>query len=169
MNRFTDNKYKTWLTPSLCMFSISDYNTKMTLPPQVTLVSNLESYGFALVPLARACQQRAGAACGVTRSAGARADQLSLQGDQVCCLNSKKMLFPLYFVILFFTAHKMVFIILVNVFFRTFLVFFLQIDKIYVQNTHFGKLNIINFWSIFQVFVDMDFIKLRLDQIFYKV
>ena len=90
MNRFTDNKYKTWLTPSLCMISISDYNTKMTLPLQVTLVSNLESYGFALVPLARACQQRAGAACGVTRSAGARADQLSLQGDQVCSVSILK-------------------------------------------------------------------------------
>ncbi|CAH2088188.1 unnamed protein product [Euphydryas editha] len=49
---------------------------------KVTLVSNLESFGFELAALARACQLRAGAACGVTRSAAARADQLMLQGDQ---------------------------------------------------------------------------------------
>ncbi|XP_023939093.2 eukaryotic translation initiation factor 2D [Bicyclus anynana] len=49
---------------------------------KVTLVSNLEAFGFSLRPLAHACQLLAGAACGVTRSAAARADQLMLQGDQ---------------------------------------------------------------------------------------
>nr|XP_026498287.1 eukaryotic translation initiation factor 2D [Vanessa tameamea] len=49
---------------------------------KVTLVSNLEAFGFELSSLAHASQLRVGAACGVTRSAAARADQLLLQGDQ---------------------------------------------------------------------------------------
>ncbi|XP_045453606.1 eukaryotic translation initiation factor 2D [Melitaea cinxia] len=49
---------------------------------KVTLVSNLESFGFDLAALAHACQVRVGASCGVTRTAAARADQLMLQGDQ---------------------------------------------------------------------------------------
>ncbi|KAG6460942.1 eukaryotic translation initiation factor 2D [Manduca sexta] len=49
---------------------------------KVTLVSNLESFGFSLPGLSRACQQAAAASCGVTRSPGASADQLMLQGDQ---------------------------------------------------------------------------------------
>lgn len=50
---------------------------------QVTLVSNLEAYGFVLPALSTACQRAVGAACGVTRAPGARHDQLMLQGDQV--------------------------------------------------------------------------------------
>ncbi|XP_049878808.1 eukaryotic translation initiation factor 2D [Pectinophora gossypiella] len=49
---------------------------------KVTLVSNLEAYGFSLPALSTACQHGVGAACGVTRSPGAKADQLMLQGDQ---------------------------------------------------------------------------------------
>ncbi|XP_026331085.1 eukaryotic translation initiation factor 2D [Hyposmocoma kahamanoa] len=49
---------------------------------QVTLVSNLEAYGFVLPSLSTACQRAVGAACGVTRAPGARHDQLMLQGDQ---------------------------------------------------------------------------------------
>ncbi|KAI8441202.1 hypothetical protein MSG28_009428 [Choristoneura fumiferana] len=49
---------------------------------KVTLVSNLESFGFALGELARAWQRGAAAAAGVTRAPGARADQILLQGDQ---------------------------------------------------------------------------------------
>ncbi|CAH2230664.1 jg4216 [Pararge aegeria aegeria] len=49
---------------------------------KVTLVSNLESFGFSLRPLAHACQLLAGASCGITRSAASRTDQLMLQGDQ---------------------------------------------------------------------------------------
>ncbi|XP_060806299.1 eukaryotic translation initiation factor 2D [Amyelois transitella] len=49
---------------------------------KVTLVSNLESFGFCLPSLAAACQRGAAAACGVTRAPGARRDQLMLQGDQ---------------------------------------------------------------------------------------
>ncbi|XP_045778651.1 eukaryotic translation initiation factor 2D isoform X2 [Maniola jurtina] len=49
---------------------------------KVTLVSNLESFGFSLRPLAHACQLLAGAACGTTRSAASKTDQLMLQGDQ---------------------------------------------------------------------------------------
>lgn len=49
----------------------------------MTLVSNLEAYGFALPALSTACQRAVGAACGVTRAPGARHDQLMLQGDQV--------------------------------------------------------------------------------------
>ncbi|XP_050355542.1 eukaryotic translation initiation factor 2D [Nymphalis io] len=49
---------------------------------KVTLVSNLETFGFELASLAHASQLRVGAACGVTRSAASRANQLLLQGDQ---------------------------------------------------------------------------------------
>ncbi|XP_061716770.1 eukaryotic translation initiation factor 2D [Cydia pomonella] len=49
---------------------------------KVTLVSNLEAFGFGLAELARACQRGAAASCGVARAPGARADQLMLQGDQ---------------------------------------------------------------------------------------
>ncbi|XP_041969750.1 eukaryotic translation initiation factor 2D [Aricia agestis] len=49
---------------------------------KVTLVSNLEAFGYNLVELAQACQHGAAASCGVTRSSGAKADQLLLQGDQ---------------------------------------------------------------------------------------
>ncbi|KAJ2945073.1 hypothetical protein O0L34_g9128 [Tuta absoluta] len=49
---------------------------------KVTLVNNLEAYGFQLPALATACQRGVGASCGVTRSPGARTDQLMLQGDQ---------------------------------------------------------------------------------------
>ncbi|CAH0397234.1 unnamed protein product [Chilo suppressalis] len=49
---------------------------------KVTLVSNLEAFGFNLQPLSRACQQAAAAACTLTRSPGAKHDQLLLQGDQ---------------------------------------------------------------------------------------
>lgn len=50
---------------------------------QVTLVSNLEQFGFSLSALSHVCQLGVAASCGVTRSPGARADQLMLQGDQV--------------------------------------------------------------------------------------
>lgn len=50
---------------------------------QVTLVSNLESFGFNLQALAHVCQRGIAASCGLTRSPGARSDQLMLQGDQV--------------------------------------------------------------------------------------
>ncbi|KAJ0172837.1 hypothetical protein K1T71_011976 [Dendrolimus kikuchii] len=49
---------------------------------KVTLVSNLESFGFSLSALSHACQVGVAASCGVTRSPGAKADQLMLQGDQ---------------------------------------------------------------------------------------
>ncbi|XP_050672901.1 eukaryotic translation initiation factor 2D isoform X1 [Leptidea sinapis] len=49
---------------------------------KVTLVSNLEPFGFVLVPLAQQCQRAVGASCGVTRAASATSDQLMLQGDQ---------------------------------------------------------------------------------------
>lgn len=58
---------------------------------QVTLVSNLESFGFVLSELARAWQRGAAAAVGVARAPGAKADQILLQGDQVTtsCLGTK--------------------------------------------------------------------------------
>ncbi|XP_028170113.1 eukaryotic translation initiation factor 2D isoform X1 [Ostrinia furnacalis] len=49
---------------------------------KVTLVSNLEAFGFSLPALAHVCQQGVAASCGVTRSPGAKHDQLMLQGDQ---------------------------------------------------------------------------------------
>ncbi|CAH0664238.1 unnamed protein product [Spodoptera exigua] len=49
---------------------------------KVTLVSNLEQFGFNLAALSHVCQTGVAASCGVTRSPGARADQLMLQGDQ---------------------------------------------------------------------------------------
>ncbi|KPJ14699.1 Eukaryotic translation initiation factor 2D [Papilio machaon] len=49
---------------------------------KVTLVSNLESYGFRPGELAREVQLGAAASSGVTRSPGAKADQLMVQGDQ---------------------------------------------------------------------------------------
>ncbi|XP_047998487.1 eukaryotic translation initiation factor 2D [Leguminivora glycinivorella] len=49
---------------------------------KVTLVSNLEAFGFTLPELARACQRGVAASCGVTRSPGSKFDQLMLQGDQ---------------------------------------------------------------------------------------
>lgn len=49
---------------------------------KVTLVSNLESFGFNLGALSHVCQLGVAASCGVTRSAAAKADQLMLQGDQ---------------------------------------------------------------------------------------
>ncbi|KAL4710156.1 hypothetical protein ACJJTC_006453 [Scirpophaga incertulas] len=49
---------------------------------KVTLVSNLEAYGFNLSALAAAWQHAAAAACAVTRTPSARCDQLLLQGDQ---------------------------------------------------------------------------------------
>ncbi|XP_063537647.1 eukaryotic translation initiation factor 2D [Cydia strobilella] len=49
---------------------------------KVTLVSNLEAFGFTLPELARACQRGVAASCGVTRAPGAKCDQLMLQGDQ---------------------------------------------------------------------------------------
>ncbi|CAH4033678.1 unnamed protein product [Pieris brassicae] len=49
---------------------------------KVTLVSNLEAFGFVLPTLAQECQRAVAASCGVTRSAGASHDQLMLQGDQ---------------------------------------------------------------------------------------
>ncbi|KAI5631342.1 translation initiation factor SUI1 domain-containing protein [Phthorimaea operculella] len=54
---------------------------------KVTLVNNLEAYGFHLPALATACQHGVGASCGVTRSPGAKNDQLMLQGDQVTILS----------------------------------------------------------------------------------
>jgi translation initiation factor 1 (eIF-1/SUI1) len=50
---------------------------------QVTLVSNLEQFGFNLQALSHVCQQGVAASCGVTRSPGSKYDQLMLQGDQV--------------------------------------------------------------------------------------
>ncbi|XP_028036940.1 eukaryotic translation initiation factor 2D isoform X1 [Bombyx mandarina] len=49
---------------------------------KVTLVSNLEAYGFNLLELSAVCQRGVAASCGVTRSPGAKHDQLMLQGDQ---------------------------------------------------------------------------------------
>ncbi|KPJ01359.1 Eukaryotic translation initiation factor 2D [Papilio xuthus] len=49
---------------------------------KVTLVSNLESYGFRPGELAREVQLGAAASSGVTRSPAAKADQLMVQGDQ---------------------------------------------------------------------------------------
>ncbi|XP_026751619.2 eukaryotic translation initiation factor 2D [Galleria mellonella] len=49
---------------------------------KVTLVSNLESFGFNLQVLSQECQHGVAASCGVTRSPGAKYDQLMLQGDQ---------------------------------------------------------------------------------------
>ncbi|CAH0591494.1 unnamed protein product [Chrysodeixis includens] len=50
---------------------------------KVTLVSNLEQFGFSLAALSHVCQLGVAASCGVTRAPGAKADQLMLQGDQV--------------------------------------------------------------------------------------
>lgn len=50
---------------------------------QVTLVSNLESYGFNLLEMSKMCQHGVAASCGVTRTPGAKYDQLMVQGDQV--------------------------------------------------------------------------------------
>ncbi|XP_045504964.1 eukaryotic translation initiation factor 2D [Colias croceus] len=49
---------------------------------KVTLVSNLETYGFILSQLATECQRGVAASCGVTRAPSATQDQLMLQGDQ---------------------------------------------------------------------------------------
>ncbi|OWR52591.1 eukaryotic translation initiation factor 2D [Danaus plexippus plexippus] len=49
---------------------------------KVTLVSNLQDYGLDLSCLARQWQAGVGAACGVTRSAASKNDQLMIQGDQ---------------------------------------------------------------------------------------
>ncbi|XP_059050220.1 eukaryotic translation initiation factor 2D [Achroia grisella] len=49
---------------------------------KVTLVSNLESFGFNLQSLSQECQHGVAASCGVTRSPGSKFDQLMLQGDQ---------------------------------------------------------------------------------------
>ncbi|KAL0829507.1 hypothetical protein ABMA28_003027 [Loxostege sticticalis] len=49
---------------------------------KVTLVSNLEAFGFNLPALAHVCQQGVAASCGVTRTPAAKRDQLMLQGDQ---------------------------------------------------------------------------------------
>ncbi|XP_068623116.1 eukaryotic translation initiation factor 2D [Battus philenor] len=49
---------------------------------KVTLVSNLEAYGFNLLEMARVCQHGVAASCGVTRTPGAKCDQLMVQGDQ---------------------------------------------------------------------------------------
>ena len=54
-----------------------------TICHQVTLVSNLEQFGFSLPALSHVCQTGVAASCGVTRSPGAKADQLMVQGDQV--------------------------------------------------------------------------------------
>ncbi|CAG9782342.1 unnamed protein product [Diatraea saccharalis] len=49
---------------------------------KVTLVSNLEAFGFRLGQLTHEVQQQAAAAASVTRSPGSKHDQLMLQGDQ---------------------------------------------------------------------------------------
>ncbi|CAH2055994.1 unnamed protein product, partial [Iphiclides podalirius] len=49
---------------------------------KVTLVSNLESYGFNLLEMSKMCQHGVAASCGVTRTPGAKHDQLMVQGDQ---------------------------------------------------------------------------------------
>ncbi|KAM3958321.1 eukaryotic translation initiation factor 2D [Aphomia sociella] len=49
---------------------------------KVTLVSNLETFGFNLQALSQVCQHGVAASCGVTRTPGSKLDQLMLQGDQ---------------------------------------------------------------------------------------
>ncbi|XP_075981975.1 eukaryotic translation initiation factor 2D [Anticarsia gemmatalis] len=49
---------------------------------KVTLVSNLEAFGFSLPALSHVCQTGVAASCGVTRSPGSKCDQLMIQGDQ---------------------------------------------------------------------------------------
>ncbi|CAK1542786.1 unnamed protein product [Leptosia nina] len=72
----TSRLVKTRLEPILMQVFTRSGNKK------VTLVSNLEAFGFVLPPLAQECQRAVAASCGVTRSAGASHDQLMLQGDQ---------------------------------------------------------------------------------------
>ncbi|KAJ8729082.1 hypothetical protein PYW07_006778 [Mythimna separata] len=49
---------------------------------KVTLVSNLEQFGFSLPALCHVVQTGVAASSGVTRAPGAKADQLMVQGDQ---------------------------------------------------------------------------------------
>lgn len=49
---------------------------------KVTLVSNLEAFGFSLSELCKVCQVGVAASCCVTRCAASKTDQLLLQGDQ---------------------------------------------------------------------------------------
>uniref|UniRef100_A0A2A4K3D8 SUI1 domain-containing protein n=1 Tax=Heliothis virescens TaxID=7102 RepID=A0A2A4K3D8_HELVI len=77
--RFADGSVrlsKTRLEPIRMQVATRSGNKK------VTLVSNLEQFGFSLAALGAAWQAGAAAACAVTRAPGARADQLMLQGDQ---------------------------------------------------------------------------------------
>lgn len=77
--RFADGSVrlsKTRLEPVRMQVATRSGNKK------VTLVSNLEQFGFNLSALSAACQAGAAASCGVTRAPGAKADQLMLQGDQ---------------------------------------------------------------------------------------
>ncbi|KOB70510.1 Ligatin [Operophtera brumata] len=67
---------KTKLEPIKMTVSVRSGNKK------VTLVSNLESFGFNLQALAHVCQLGIAASCGITRAPGAKSDQLMLQGDQ---------------------------------------------------------------------------------------
>lgn len=77
--RFSDGTVKltkTKLEPVRMQVATRSGNKK------VTLVSNLEQFGFNLAALSHVCQTGVAASCGVTRSPGARCDQLMLQGDQ---------------------------------------------------------------------------------------
>lgn len=49
---------------------------------KVTLVSNLEAFGFSLPALSHVCQTGVAASCSVTRTPGSKFDQLMVQGDQ---------------------------------------------------------------------------------------
>ncbi|KAJ8720484.1 hypothetical protein PYW08_005949 [Mythimna loreyi] len=77
--RFADGSVKlskTKLEPVRMQVATRSGNKK------VTLVSNLEQFGFSLPALSHVCQTGVAASCGVTRAPGAKADQLMVQGDQ---------------------------------------------------------------------------------------
>ncbi|CAB3242161.1 unnamed protein product [Arctia plantaginis] len=77
--RFADGSVKlskTKLEPIRMQIASRSGNKK------VTLVSNLEAFGFSLPALGHVCQTGVAASCGVTRTPGSKSDQLMIQGDQ---------------------------------------------------------------------------------------